>query len=57
LDAYGIFTLANTGADELVVYNGVSNNGDGVNDYFEIKNINALRKERRITPSCQRNTR
>ncbi|CAI8217197.1 MAG: Uncharacterised protein [Flavobacteriaceae bacterium] len=43
LDAYGIFTLANTGADELVVYNGVSNNGDGVNDYFEIKNINALK--------------
>ncbi|WP_430614927.1 gliding motility-associated C-terminal domain-containing protein [Flavobacterium sp. JP2137] len=45
---YGVFTLAlsrmgqpgEEGSDKLVVYNGVTPNGDGDNDYFYIENIN-----------------
>ncbi|MBS7253610.1 gliding motility-associated C-terminal domain-containing protein [Flavobacterium branchiicola] len=41
---YGIFTLARVTKvdeeeDDLIVYNAVSPNGDGKNDYFHIKNI------------------
>lgn len=40
LEGYGIFTLARVkDTSELVVYNGVSNNGDGKNDYFFIGGI------------------
>lgn len=43
LDEYGIFTLARVeDTSELVVYNGISNNGDGTNDYFFIKGIENL---------------
>jgi len=43
LGKYGIFTLASSDEDlledDLIIYNGVSPNDDGDNDYFEIKNI------------------
>lgn len=44
VDGFGVFTLANINKelilpDDLVIYNGVSPNGDGVNDYFIIDNI------------------
>jgi len=43
LDEYGIFTLARVeDTSELVVYNGISNNSDGTNDYFFIKGIDNL---------------
>ncbi|WP_299114034.1 gliding motility-associated C-terminal domain-containing protein [uncultured Winogradskyella sp.] len=47
LDAYGIFTLArvNSGIIEegdVVIYNGVTPNGDGKNDYFIIDGIENL---------------
>ncbi|MDC0380422.1 gliding motility-associated C-terminal domain-containing protein [Flavobacteriaceae bacterium] len=43
LDEYGIFTLARVeDTSELIVYNGISNNGDGDNDYFFIKGIKNL---------------
>ncbi len=43
LSEYGIFTLASIKKmdieDDVVIYNAVSANGDGHNDYFKIKNI------------------
>lgn len=47
LDAYGIFTLARVNESlllpgDVVVYNGITPNGDGVNDYFIIDNIQNL---------------
>jgi gliding motility-associated-like protein len=41
---YGVFTLAASDDDlpeddDLIIYNGVSPNDDGDNDYFEIENI------------------
>lgn len=44
VDGFGVFTLANINKelilpDDLVIYNGVSPNGDGLNDYFIIDNI------------------
>jgi gliding motility-associated-like protein len=47
LDNYGIFTLGRVKEDlilpgNVVVYNGVTPNGDGVNDYFLIDNIQNL---------------
>ena len=43
LDAYGLFTIGRVeDTSELIVYNGISNNTDGVNDYFYIKGIQDL---------------
>ncbi|WP_034061498.1 gliding motility-associated C-terminal domain-containing protein [Lacinutrix jangbogonensis] len=47
LEDYGIFTLGRINEDiilpgDVVVYNGVTPNGDGVNDYFIIDNIQNL---------------
>lgn len=47
LDNYGIFTLARVNEGlilpgNVVVYNGITPNGDGVNDYFLIDNIQNL---------------
>ena len=47
LDDYGIFTLARVKsslihAEDLVIYNGVTPNGDGSNDYFFIDGIQNL---------------
>ena len=43
INGYGIFTLARVAdTSELIIYNGISNNGDGLNDYFYIKNIQNL---------------
>jgi gliding motility-associated-like protein len=47
LDNYGIFTLGRVKEDlilpgNVVVYNGVTPNGDGVNDYFLVDNIQNL---------------
>ncbi|MCX2679832.1 gliding motility-associated C-terminal domain-containing protein [Galbibacter sp. EGI 63066] len=47
LDDYGVFTLARVKEDlilpgNVVVYNGVTPNGDGLNDYFIIDNIQDL---------------
>lgn len=40
LKGYGVFTLARVNdPSNLIVYNGVSNNSDGKNDYFIIKGI------------------
>lgn len=44
VDGYGIFTLATVKHDlilegDVVIYNAVSTNGDGANDYFLIDNI------------------
>ena len=44
VDGFGVFTLANVNdnlilPDDLVIYNGVTPNGDGLNDYFIIDNI------------------
>ncbi|MRX69318.1 gliding motility-associated C-terminal domain-containing protein [Flavobacterium resistens] len=41
LQSYGIFTLARVKAElsDLVIYNAVSPNGDGMNDYFKIDGI------------------
>lgn len=41
VDGYGVFTLGTAKKDlSLVIYNAVSPNGDGLNDYFIIDNIN-----------------
>lgn len=44
VSGFGVFTLANLKEDlllpgDLVIYNGVTPNGDGLNDYFIIDNI------------------
>lgn len=46
VDGYGIFTLARVKAGgvtptpgEVVIHNGITPNGDGVNDYFKIENL------------------
>lgn len=42
LKSYGVFTLARVKVDKsLVIYNAVSPNGDGLNDYFRIDGIGA----------------
>jgi gliding motility-associated-like protein len=46
LSAYGIFTLARsvdttTAPSDFEIYNGISSNGDGINDIFEIKGLPA----------------
>ncbi len=41
VDGYGVFTLGTVKNDmSLLIYNAVSPNGDGLNDYFLIDNIN-----------------
>lgn len=35
--------------EEIIVYNGISPNGDGVNDYFKINNIQFLEPENKVT--------
>lgn len=43
VDGFGVFTLASVKdiilPDDVVIYNGVTPNGDGLNDYFIIDNI------------------
>ncbi|MGB0949122.1 MAG: gliding motility-associated C-terminal domain-containing protein [Marinirhabdus sp.] len=51
LDSYGIFTLARveSGEDEedpVTVYNGVTPNGDGINDYLLIEGVENLANNR-----------
>ncbi len=47
LDKYGVFTLARVAEEallpsEIIIYNGLTPNDDGVNDYFKIKGIENL---------------